>query len=419
MSEERVCESCGHPYSGAECPQCGTLGRLNLLPSLPFVGFIFALFILIGFSVTRVAVASYKAKQRSTAYTWQMRGERDLREGRSADAVEAFENALVYDRENASYRLQLATALVQAGRFDEAQSHLRNLWEERPADSTVNLQLARLAARRGDLEEAERYYEGAIYGVWPDQQNPFSQREQVRLELAGALIKARRMQRAQAQLMTLSAELPTSSERRKEVGDLLMEAGVPRMAFQQYMEARTRTKGSTNLYALELARAAFAQNDFALAVKWANTATRENPRSEEARNLAKTASQVLDSDPYQSGIGERRRAERVIRGFRTADARMAKCFSIYLVGPNAGNAAASLPGMTPEILKQVGNFRTWGAQLRSQMIVNHVQHRDDLQENAMRFVFQTEQFTAKTCSEPLTVDDTALIALSKERWSNE
>jgi tetratricopeptide (TPR) repeat protein len=255
--------------------------------------------------------------------------------------------------------------------------------------------------------------------VWPDQQNPFSQREQVRLELAGALIKARRMQRAQAQLMTLSAELPTSSERRKEVGDLLMEAGVPRMAFQQYMEARTRTKGSTNLYALELARAAFAQNDFALAVKWANTATRENPRSEEARNLAKTASQVLESDPYQSGIGERRRAERVIRAFRTADARMAKCFSIYSVGPNAGNAAASLPGMTPEILKQVGNFRTWGAQLRSQMIVNHVQHRDDVQENAMRFVFQTEQFTAKTCSEPLTVDDTALIALSKERWSNE
>ncbi len=418
MADEKVCTSCGKPYSGTECPRCETLDRLNFLPSLPFVSFVFALFLLIGFSVTRIAVSAYKAKQRSIAYSWQIRGENDLRGGQAAAAVEDFENALVYDRENASYRLQLAIALVQAGRYNEAQSHLRSLWEERPGDSTVNLQLARLAARGGDLQQAERYYEGAIYGVWPDQQDPYAQREQVRLELAEALIQAKRMERAQAQLVSLSAELPMSSTRRKEVGDLLMQAGVPRLAFQQYMEARNHTRGS-NAFALELARAAFAQNDFALAVKWANTAVRENANSKEAGEFLKTAAQVLASDPYQAGIGERQRAERVIHAFQTADARMGRCFPTYALGPHAGNSVVSSPGMTPTTMKQVGNFSTWGAQLRPEMIARRLQHRDDVEENAMRFVFQTEQFAGKTCAEPLTADDSALTALAKERWSNE
>jgi tetratricopeptide (TPR) repeat protein len=417
MAEEKVCASCGNSYSGAACPNCEGLERLNLLPSLPFISFVFAIFLLIGFSTTRIAVASYKAKQHSIATEWQRRGASDLRSGQSDAAVEDFENALVYDRENASFRLQLAIALVQAGRYSEAQSHLRNLWEERPGDSTVNLQLARLAARRGDLNQAERYYEGAIYGVWPDQQDPYAERAEVRLELAGALIRAGRKERAQAQLMSLSGELPTGSTQRKAVGDLLMKAGAAREAFQEYMEARTHQKGTG--YALELAQAAFAQNDFASAMKWAKIALRENPKSIEVEEFAKTASRVVESDPYQKGIGEAQRAERVIRAFTTADARMAQCFPTYTLGPHSREAAASLSRLPSGTINQIVNFSTWAGQLRSQMALRRVQHRDDIQENAMRFVFQTEQFAAKNCSAVQTPADTALISLSKERWSNE
>ena len=416
MAEEQVCASCGKPYVGAVCPSCGDLKQLSLLPSLPLVSFVFVLLLLIGFSVTRIAVASYKAKQRSIANTWQSRGETDLGAGRATAAVDDFENALVYDRENASYRLQLATSLVQAGRYDEAQSHLRNLWEERPGDSTVNLQLARLAVRRGNLDLAERYYEGAIYGVWQNEQDPYVQRELVRIELAEILINAKRTEHAQAQLVSLTSEMPSTSPRRKDLGDLLMKAGSPRLAFQQYLEARNRNKGS---YALELARAAFAENDFALASKWAGTAVRENPKSDDAKEFARTANQVLSSDPYQAGIGEQKRAERVVRAFSTADARMAQCFPTYTLGPHSREASASLGALPAATMKQVVNFSTWAAQLRSQMTARKVQHRDDLQENAMRFVFQTEQFAAKNCSVTPTAEDSALVSLSKERWSNE
>jgi tetratricopeptide (TPR) repeat protein len=399
------------------CAECAGIEQLNLLPSLPIVGFVFFLFLLIGFSVTRIAVSSFRAKQLSIANQWESRGNADLSQGRADAAVEDFENALVYGRENAAYRLQLARALVQAGRYSEARSHLRALWEERPGDSTVNLQLARLAARRGDLDLTERYYQGAIYGVWPDQQDPFAQREQVRLELAKALIDAKSLERAQSQLVTLSTELPTSSPRRKEVGDLLMQAGAPRLAFQQYLEARNRVKNGTGQYALELARAAYAQNDFALATRWANTAVRENPKSNESLEFAKLAAQVLTSDPYQAGIGEKGRAERVIRAFRTADARMGQCFPTYTPGPHSHESAGT--GPLSATTNQVNNFGTWAAQLRPQMIPHRLQRRDDVEENAMRFVFQTELFAAKNCTSPLTDNDKALISLAKERWSND
>ena len=419
MTEEKVCATCGKPYAGTVCPSCAEFERLPLLPSYSIVGFIFFLLLSIGFSVTRIAVSSFQAKQRSIADAWQSRGSADLSRGKAAAAIEDFENALVYDRGNASYRLQLASALVQAERYEEAQSHLRSLWEERPADSTVNLQLARLAARSGNLDQSERYYEGAIYGVWSDEHDPYAQRELVRLELAQVLIRAKKNDRAQAQLETLSAELPPSSARRKDVGDLLLQAGAPRAAFQQYLEARNRGKGSANSYALQLAQAAYEQNDFALATRWANTAVRENPDSKEAAEFAKKAARVLASDPYQDGIGEQKRAERIVHAFQTADARMEKCFATYKVSANAGNVAASLPGMTPELMKQVSNFRTWGDQLRPQMITRRLQHRDDVEENAMRFVFQTQQFAAKNCSATPSEDDKALLSLAKERWSNE
>jgi len=98
---------------------------------------------------------------------------------------------------------------------------------------------------------------------------------------------------------------------------------------------------------------------------------------------------------------------------------MRKCFATYKPDPNAGNVAASMPGVTPEIMQEVGKFRAWADQLSPQMTTRRLQRRDDVEENAMRFVFQTQQFAGKNCSIPPTEDDSALISLAKERWSNE
>ncbi|PYX86707.1 MAG: hypothetical protein DMG68_14500 [Acidobacteria bacterium] len=75
-------------------------------------------------------------------------GQRELQSGNPAKAIEDFRSALAFEGDNYQYQLSLAEALEAAGRYDEAESYLLNLWERQPQDGMVNLQLARLAAHR-------------------------------------------------------------------------------------------------------------------------------------------------------------------------------------------------------------------------------------------------------------------------------
>ena len=67
-------------------------------------------------------------------------------------AVDNFRGALAYDRSNDQYQLNLARALRDTGRTDESRAYLLSLWERKPEDSTINLALARLAARENSSD---------------------------------------------------------------------------------------------------------------------------------------------------------------------------------------------------------------------------------------------------------------------------
>ena len=56
--------------------------------------------------------------------------------------------ALLYSRDNYSYQLNLAEALLGEGRRDEASAYLVNLWEREPENGQVNLELAYIAAQK-------------------------------------------------------------------------------------------------------------------------------------------------------------------------------------------------------------------------------------------------------------------------------
>src|SRR5215471_3771815 len=75
-------------------------------------------------------------------------GQRELQSGNPAKAIEDFRSALAFQPDNDEYQLSLGHSLEAAGRYDEAESYLLNLWERQPQDGMVNLQLARLAAHR-------------------------------------------------------------------------------------------------------------------------------------------------------------------------------------------------------------------------------------------------------------------------------
>ena len=63
-----------------------------------------------------------------------------------------------------------------------------NLWVTQPGDGFINLELARLSAKKKDPQNAIKYYRASIYGTWEG--DGVVRRREVRLELARYLIAA-------------------------------------------------------------------------------------------------------------------------------------------------------------------------------------------------------------------------------------
>src|ERR1051325_9849326 len=100
----------------------------------------------------------YHRQQEQIANRYYAEGQANLKGGKLDQAIREFRAALSYSRGNFWYRLSLAQALSAQHRFDEASAYLENLWQQRPNDGPVTLELARVYANQGDIDEASRYY---------------------------------------------------------------------------------------------------------------------------------------------------------------------------------------------------------------------------------------------------------------------
>src|SRR5690242_14540093 len=85
----------------------------------------------------------YHRQQESLANRWYSRGVGELAAKRYAGAVVDYRTALLYSRDNFTYQLDLAEALVGEHRANEAYAYLVNLRDRRPENGQVNLELAR------------------------------------------------------------------------------------------------------------------------------------------------------------------------------------------------------------------------------------------------------------------------------------
>src|ERR1700688_4227122 len=143
----------------------------------------------------------YHAQQQSLGDRWSTRGVEDLKQRHFERAVNEFRTALLYSRDNYTYQLDLPKVLMGLKRTDEAYAHLVNPWERQPEKRLVNLELARIAAQKGDTERALRCYHNAIYAIWPGDQEV--QRRDARLELIEYLLSINAKTQAQAELIAL------------------------------------------------------------------------------------------------------------------------------------------------------------------------------------------------------------------------
>jgi len=378
----------------------------KLVPrSAPVVLLILTLGASIGFAGVRHLVTRYNANQQARGRKLYAKGITAAEAARYDDAIDAFRAALTCDPTNSQYQLSLARALRDSGdprRLDEAESYLIALWQRTPQDAAVNLALARVAAHRGSVEDATRYYHNAMYGVWNADAD--SSRNKARIELIEFLLGKNARAQADSELIALAASLPANPAAHLQAAQLFTQAQDYAGALSQH-EAVLRIDPTNAAAMAGAGDAAYRSGNYTLAQRYLRAAVNANPEDESSRRLLASTDLVLGSNPFQSHISDVERNRRITAAFDQAEQRLTECARQTEVDLSSNSSSA---GSTLATLQS-----HWSAvkpdlkQLRSPA-------ETDLPDAIMDVVFQIERQTAASCGPPQGLD-LALLLISERR----
>jgi tetratricopeptide (TPR) repeat protein len=363
---------------------------LALLTSLVIVGFV---------AVTGLS-RLYRAQQESLAERWSARGAADLKAQRFAAAVNDFRAALLYDRDSYSYQLSLARALLgmqSPDRTNEAYAYLLNLWDREPENGLVNLELARIAAQRGDTARALRFFHNAIYATWPGDQETASRN--ARLELIEYLLRSKSRTQAQAELIALAANLSEDSPQQEHLGELFLSAQDPQHALGAFQLALKQNRHD-HVALAGAGIAAFQLGLYPAAHGYFQSAIQAAPDDTESAQWLRKTDSVLQLDPYRPRISDAERARIAVDVFTAAGDRLKACAA------RGGSGAAE----TQDLAQQ------WN-KLMPQITARSLTRNPDLENTAMDLAFSVERQSAGVCG-PASEADTALILIANLREEN-
>jgi tetratricopeptide (TPR) repeat protein len=335
----------------------------------------------------------YHEQQESLGNRWFTRGVADLNARHFDRAVVEFRAALVYSRDNYSYQLNLAEALLGQKRTNEAYSYLITLWDRQPEDGLVNLELARIAAQTQDTEQALRYYHNAIYATWPDDEE--AKRRDTRLELIEYLLRINARTQAQSELIALAANLGDDPAQQAHVGDLFVRA----QDYEHALAAYRVTLKSDRRNAAALAGAglaAFELGRYPMAYRYLQAAVVADAGDTQSAARLKTTELVLQMDPFQRQISAKQRNRIVLAAFAAAGQRLRDC---------AAQASASASSSQPSLAE------SW-TKMKPRITLTNLARNPDLVESAMEVVFNIERQTSAACGAPAGTD-LALLLIAK------
>jgi Flp pilus assembly protein TadD len=348
------------------------------------------------FTLTWLLHRSFENHREELGRRWKARGEQALRENRPGDAVESLRTALAYVPDRGT-EIDLATALADAGRTIEATAYFSTLWDSAPGDGTINLQLARLAARQGDEANAVLHYQAALDGTW--QGNGYDRRREVRLELAGYLIARHKDPQARAQLLIAAGNAPDDPGIKVRIAALLEQANDLQSALGIYRTVAARHPAPLPALLGE-GRTAFALGMYRVAADSlnraaANPAAASLPESERTviHSMLDTADRILLLYPADD-LPARLRAQRILALRNTAHARLMGCTS--------GPATAAV----------LANLAARWARLPSRLSAAQLEQEPDLEQALVQLAFDTETLTAPGCSPPAG-DDALLLRIAQ------
>ncbi len=375
-----------------------------------------------GFVVVGALTNLYHKDQQFRGTRWYNRGNTDLTAGQWQRAVTDFHTALLFSRDNYSYELGLAEALAAQGgaRKDQAYVYLLDLWQRQPENGTVNLELARISAAKGEQEQALRYYHSAIYAVWGSDSD--AQRRAVRFELVEYLLHDNALTLAEAELIAMSGDLPPNVALHVRVGDLFIRTQDYAHAITEYRQALKIDRQSSAALA-GIGHAAFQMGNYSLAQHYLQEAVAAGADGGSAQ-LLETANLVLRMDPFRREIRAAQRARIVVDAFNLAGDRLKTCAlptSAQAANPPAAKPAnggpstpePSAPGPSPAepSLSEPSLSEQWSA-MKPKITEANLQRDSDLLESAMDLVFTIERETNSQCGTP-SGPDLALLLISK------
>jgi Flp pilus assembly protein TadD len=290
---------------------------------------------IVGFFTTRALAAVNRRVARSDAARWQTIGETRLAAGDAAGAVEAFRAAALIDRDDRDHRLALADALRRTGDSENALDVLVRLREALPEDVGVNTRLARLAAARGDVEDAVRYYQTALLALWPPSR--IDERRSLRVELIEFLLDRGAASRALSEALKFSGEIADEPAPHVQAGRLFLRADSPSRAAGQFVAALRLDPDDGDAIA-GAGVAAFDAGDYERAREFLARAPAE---SGAARRLL-LVDLILGDDPLLPHLTARGRSRRLVTAVDALAARLIDCPAGEPLRQDVAGLAASL-----------------------------------------------------------------------------
>ncbi|HTW59673.1 MAG TPA: tetratricopeptide repeat protein [Terriglobales bacterium] len=416
--------------------------------SAVFVLLVLTLAAVVAFAAVSHLVTRFNLNQQARGRKLYAQGLADMNAGKPDFAIDEFRAALTCDSDNSQYQLNLGRALRDTGRLDEAESYLESLWERTPEDGTINLALARVAAKRGSLDDATRYYHNAMYGVWTSDAD--ANRRKARIELIEFLLQKKAIAQARSELYALTDFLPADPALHLQAAQFLMQSQDYPNALAEYEKVLHLDHGNdhgndhSNAVALAGAgEAAFRAGRYRTADRYLEAAVNANPQDSTSRSLHASASLILEIDPFVRRISDAERNRRIAADFTRAGDRLAACaqqkgidltaassaassspttsptppshpaspFTKSNASSNAGSSAP--PSSAQPVAPLVALQSRWLTTKRDLPRLRSI-GETDLPDAIMDVVFQIEQQTAIICGEPQG-DDQALLLISRDR----
>ncbi len=351
---------------------------------------------------TRWAAEMNRHRNAGIAADLYRRAQRQLASHDPEAAINSLRAAVTNDHNNLRFVFALAQTLAAVHRDDEARLSLLRLRENAPEDPQINLELARLASRHHDIQQAVRYYHHALYGLWTGERIDQRRRE-VRLELVHLLLDRHERSRALSELLIMSSEAPRDAGEQLRIAELFTEAGdLPRALEHFSIAAELDPRSFAALHGA--GRTAFDLGDYGKARRFLARALARDRTSQSAAELIETVRLIESRDPLAPNLRPAEQARRLSAALVQTLSRLQGCIAMQRAsgafGPSRldklrSAAEQSRPTITPDALRSDPELLHAGAEL----------------------VFTIEEVTSEQCGAPRGFDHALLLIGRKHERS--